>query len=58
MDETRRQIRTAKHRYIYLVGNKRQKREMLKKLNYKVLSDYPKGDSIHYDTENPVSQLN
>ena len=58
MDETRRQIRTAKHRYIYLVGNKRQKRDMLKKLNYKVLSDYPKGDSIHYDTENPVPQLN
>lgn len=56
-NETRRQIRTSKHRYIYLVGNKRQKKNMLKNLNYKVISEYPKGNSIHYDTENPVSQL-
>lgn len=56
-DETRRQPRSAKHRYIYLVGNKRDKKEMLNKLNYKVSFDYPKGDSIHYDTENPISYM-
>lgn len=52
--ETRRQVRTAKHRYIYLVGDRREKREMLKELNYEILPEYPKGDSRHYDTSNPV----
>jgi hypothetical protein len=56
-NETRRQERTAKHRYIYLVGNKKQKKDMLKKLNYKVFSEYPKGDSVHYDTDNPKSNI-
>ena len=54
-DETRRQPRTAKHRYIFLVGNKRERREMLKQLKYPIIGKYPKGDSIHYDTKNPVS---
>lgn len=56
-DETRRQPRTAKHRYIYLVGNKRDKKFMLKELKYKVSFEYPKGDSVHYDTKNPISYL-
>lgn len=51
--ETRRQPRTAKHRYVYLVGTKRDKREMLKELNYPIISEYPKGDSEHYDTNSP-----
>lgn len=53
-DETRRQIRTAKHRYVYLVGDKRTKKQMRKELNYEVLEHYPKGDSRHYDTDNPI----
>lgn len=52
--ETKRQIRTAKHRYVYLVGNKRQKREMLCELKYKVEDCYPKGNSIHYNVNNPI----
>lgn len=52
-NETRRQIRTAKHRYVYLVGNKREVRQMRNQLNYPVLSDYPKGDSEHYNIDNP-----
>lgn len=56
-DETRRQIRTAKHRYVYLVGNKREKKEMRKALNYEVLPEYPKGVSRHYDVDNPVSLI-
>lgn len=52
--ETRRQQRTAKHRYIYLVGNKKEVKEMLKELNYPVISQYPKGDSEHYDLGNPM----
>ena len=56
-DEKRRQVRTAKHRYIYLVGNKKEKKEMKEELRYKVLSDYPKGDSRHYDTANPIPMI-
>lgn len=56
-DETRRQPRTAKHRYVYLVGNKREKKEMRKMLKYKVINEYPKGDSRHYNTEMPKGLL-
>ena len=47
------QTRNPKHRYVYLVGTKRDKREMLKELRYKVYGAYPKGDERRYDTENP-----
>lgn len=47
-----RQTRSQKHRYIYLVGDKRTKKQMRKELIYPVYP-YPKGDEIHYDTENP-----
>lgn len=53
-NETRRQIRTAKHRYIILVGDRRTKRHMMQQLKYKVIDEYPKGDSRHYDTLNPM----
>lgn len=47
------QTRSQKHRYVYLVGNKREKREMRKELIYKVLPEYPKGDETRYDPESP-----
>ena len=53
-NEMRRQPRSAKHRYVYFVGDKRTKREMAKELNYPIISVYPKGDEVHYDTENPT----
>lgn len=53
--ETRRQPRTAKHRYIYLVGTKRDKKQMLKQLRYPVIEQYPKGTPEHYDTDNPIA---
>ena len=56
-DETRRQPRTAKHRYIYLVGDKSTRKQMKNDLKYKVLNAYPKGDSRHYDTNEPVGKL-
>ena len=56
-DETRRQFRSAKHRYVYLVGDKRTKKEMRKDLRYTVMDEYPKGDEQKYDTDNPVSAL-
>lgn len=56
-NETRRQIRTAKHRYIYLVGSRKEKKIMRNELNYAILPKYPKGDSRHYDTFNPIGIL-
>ena len=47
------QTRSAKHRYVYLVGDRRTKKQMLKELRYKVVDKYPKGDETHYDTQNP-----
>ena len=38
-----------KHRYVYFLGSKKQKKEMLKALNYPILP-YPKGESKRYDT--------
>lgn len=51
--EQRRQVRTAKHRYVFLVGNKAEKKQMMNELNYPIIANYPKGDSRHYDTDNP-----
>jgi hypothetical protein len=45
--------RSAKHRYVYFVGNKAQKSNLLKSLNYEVLP-YPKGDSQRYDSGTSV----
>jgi len=41
--------RPRKHRYIYLIGNKKERRDMLEKLKYRPI-DYPKGDNGRYDT--------
>lgn len=54
-NEERRQIRTSKHRYIYIVADSKTTRKQMKKdLKYKVINNYPKGISRHYDTNNPV----
>lgn len=47
------QTRSRKHRYVYLVGDRRTKKHMRKELKYKVIDKYPKGDETHYDTDNP-----
>ena len=47
------QTRNPKHRYVYLVGNKRERKVMRSQLRYKVLDKYPKGDERRYDTNNP-----
>lgn len=47
------QTRNQKHRYVYLVGNRREVREMRKELRYPVYDKYPKGDERRYDTNNP-----
>ena len=50
-----KQTRSAKHRYVYLVGDRRTKRKMLEDLRYPVLDHYPKGDERKYDINNPVA---
>ena len=45
--------RSAKHRYVYFVGNKYQKNSLLKQLNYEVMP-YPKGNSQRYDSGTTV----
>lgn len=42
--------RSRKHRYIYLCGDKRERRNMLAKLRYEVMP-YPKGDTTRYDAD-------
>lgn len=38
-----------KHRYFFLIGDKRQKKNMLSKLAYKEIKQYPKCDQKRYD---------
>ena len=40
--------RARKHRYFYLVGDKRDKRKMIKELPYEI-QPYPKGENKRYD---------
>lgn len=49
-----KQTRSRKHRYIYLVGDKRTKKKMRASLLYKVYDKYPKGEESHYDVKNPI----
>lgn len=44
-DATKRKIRYPKHRYVYMVGNKYQKRELTEALKYPQ-QNYPKSESI------------
>ena len=41
-DRTNRGYRSAKHRYVTFIGNKKQKKKYLKLLNYPILTTYPK----------------
>ena len=47
--------RSRKHRYIFFVGSKRDKKELNSKLKYPVMP-YPKGDSRHYDSGGIVNK--
>lgn len=49
--------RSIKHRYFMFLGNRREKKEMMKACHYRQLP-YPKGDNIRYDsTYKPTVQL-
>ena len=55
LDLTKRKVRPQKHRYIYFVGNKKQKKSLINSLNYDIQS-YPKGDNHYYDSGDKVSK--
>lgn len=49
--------RPRKHRYFYFVGNKRDKKQMIKELPYET-QPYPKGDNKRYDASyQPTTQI-
>ena len=51
-----RKKRSSKHRYIYFIGNKTQKKNMLKNLKYKI-EPYPKGKNKRYHASyKPMTQ--
>jgi hypothetical protein len=56
-DKTNRVHRSSKHRYIFFVGTKHQKKKLLEALRYEVLP-YPKGDSKKYDAGQNVKIQN
>tara|TARA_R110000796_G_C14388344_1_gene416122 strand:- start:78 stop:713 length:636 start_codon:yes stop_codon:yes gene_type:complete len=43
-----RKFRSSKHRYIYFIASKKQRKKWLTELNYKT-HKYPKGQNIKYD---------
>jgi hypothetical protein len=56
-DPSVRQFRSAKHRYVYIHGNKTERKKLLKSLNYKQ-EPYPKGDIKKYDSGGEVATQN
>ena len=43
-----------KHRYIYIIANKKDKKKLLKELKYPI-SPYPKGENKNYKTSNKIN---
>lgn len=52
-DRENRVIRSSKHRYVFFVGNKKEKQELKSQLRYPILQ-YPKGETKRYDASHPV----
>ena len=46
--------RARKHRYFYFIGSKKERKDMLKLLPYKI-EPYPKGDNKRYDSSYKVT---
>jgi hypothetical protein len=49
-DRAMRKDRPQKHRYVYILGTKKDKKNILQKLNYPILN-YPKQESKYYEID-------
>jgi len=49
--------RPRKHRYVYIKASKKIKKEVLKKLKYKI-EEYPKGESLRYTVDDSLFNAN
>ena len=56
-DSTQRVFRSAKHRYIFICGNKMQKKNLFKQIKYKQ-EPYPKGNSLRYEINSSIQMQN
>jgi len=52
-DKTKRINRSAKHRYVYILANKKDKKTLINKLKYPI-SKYPKFDNKNYLTDTNI----
>lgn len=54
VDTENRVMRNRKYRYVYITySSKKKRKELLRDLRYPIL-EYPKGETRHYDTHNPI----
>ena len=54
-DPTKRQFRSSKHRYVYFIGNKVERKILRNALKYQV-ENYPKGKNKKYDASAKISK--
>jgi len=52
-DSEYKQLISSKYRYIYMVGDKRTKKDMLKNIKCEIFNEYPKVEEVKYDVNNP-----
>lgn len=52
-----RKKRSVKHRYLYIVGDKRFKRNVVESINYEIINEYPKGEPSHYSKGDGIENL-
>ena len=48
-----KQIESEKYRYIYLCGNKKERKEMIRNINWEMSKNYPKSVETKYNVDNP-----
>lgn len=54
INHEQRVMRNRKYRYIFITySSKKKRKELLRDLRYPIL-EYPKGETRHYDTHNPI----
>ncbi len=52
-----RKVRSTKHRYLYICGDKNFKKEVLENLKYPIINEYPKGEVRHYEVGETTNDI-